>query len=451
MKENTSLFSNKGENTLPRARARYLTQSITLEERGPAGIISGAIFLSLFFLFASLVWSSVTVVNETARAPGEVVPAHFSVNIQHMEGGLVKDLKVRDGDHVGKDELLLVLDDTLLRSELEQMRVRKASYSLQAERLSALLEKRKPDFGIEGEAYQHLAEKQRMIYRAQYNSHKREQQVAASRIKQKQREVSRQENLVKSLEKEAALLEEQVAMKRKLSTNQLLSRNDLLVTQSQLAEIQSDLAQARDSVLVAQSALEEARQRKLELEAGFFKDIELEAGRVSAELAEIEQTLLRLEDRVRRMKIRAPAAGIVQNLRINSDMAVINAGQIIMQIIPTDDELVVNAKVSPADIGHVQQGNRADIRIDSYDTVRFGMLEGKVRRISATTYLDDMNQPYYRAEIVLSKDHLGPDERPLRIIPGMTVTADIRTGEKTLLNYLLRPIRRGLDASFGER
>ncbi len=451
MKEDTSLFSNKGENTLPRARARYLTQSITLEERGPAGILSGVIFLSLFFLFASLAWSAITVISETARAPGEVVPASYSVNVQHREGGLVKSLNIRDGDRVGKDELLLVLDDTLLRSELEQMRVRRASYRLQAERLSALLDQRKPDFGIEGKTYLHLADKQRMIYRAQRNSHKRGLQVIESQIKQKMQEVKRQENLVKSLEKEVALLEEQVAMKRKLSTNQLISRNDLLIAQTRLAETQSDLAQAGDNVLVALSALEEARQRKLELEAGFFKDIELEAGKVSAELAEIEQTLVRLEDRVKRLKIRAPVDGIVQNLKVNSKLAVIEAGQLIMQIIPTGDELVVNAKVSPADIGHVREGNRADIRVDSYDTVRFGMLEGKVRRISATTYLDDRSQPYYKAEIVLSKNHLGSDERPLRIIPGMTVTADIRTGQKTLLNYLLRPIRRGLETSFGER
>lgn len=437
--------------TAQKARARVLTQAIALEEQGPAGILRGAVFLMLFFLVGAIAWSAVTVVHETARAPGAIMPANYSINIQHVEGGVVKALHVRDGDRVAEGELLLELDDTLLRSELEQVRIRHISYEMQAERLAALLENRQPDFKVSSPVYRHLADKQRTIFLAQHKSHRRKIQVLESQVRQRERALERQRNLVGSLEQEVRLYKELVDMKRELFDENLASRNELIKAQAALVESRSRLEQARDDVLVASSALDEAYQRKLELEAAFYRDIELEAGEVARELAEVNQLLIGLQDKLERLELRAPTEGTIQNLKINNEQAVVQPGQLIMQIVPSGDELVVHARVSPADIGHVRVGSHADVRVDSYDPVRFGMLAGEVRQISASTYLDENNQPYYRAEIILPHSHLGGEDRYLRIIPGMTVTADIRTGEKTLLDYLLRPIRRGLDTAFSER
>jgi len=449
MKDTNPLFSPPSGGALPRARARYLTQAIELEERPPSGIISASVYLSLFLITAVVIWASVTIIQETARAPGEVIPANHSINIQHLEGGLVKTLFVREGDRKRKDEPLLLLDDTALKSELRQMQVREAALNLQAERLAALLEQREPDFSIAGTQYLYLANKQQTIYQAQRHSFEREREVIDSQIRRREQELIRQNNLVKSRQDEITLLEQQLKLQNQMLQENMVAKSDLLITQTRLAEARGNLA--RDSALVAAAALEEAKQRKLELEAVFFKDIELESGKVAAELAEINQALIRIQDQVKRLDIRAPADGIVQNLSVTSGQVVIEPGQVILQIIPEDDELVVEAKVSPADIGHVQPGHTADIRVDSYDIARFGLLQGTVERISATTYLDAQHQPYYRAEITLKSDHLGSDAYPLRIIPGMTVVADIRTGERTLMDYLLRPIRRGLNTAFGER
>ena len=161
--------------------------------------------------------------------------------------------------------------------------------------------------------------------------------------------------------------------------------------------------------------------------------------------------MVRLQDRLQRMEIRSSVDGIVQGLSLGSGSAVVEPGQLIMEIVPTDDELVVEARVSPADIGHVKQGQPSDIKIDSYDPAKFGSVKGQVRRISANTYLNEKSQPYYRVEISLEKDHLGKASDSLRIIPGMTVMADIITGSKTILDYLLKPINRGMDNAFSER
>lgn len=442
------------QTTAPRpglARARYLTQSIRLEEKPPPGIISAAIFLTVALLLAGMVWASVTDVNETAHAPGEIVPAGLSISVQHLEGGLVKALHVREGDQVKRGEPLLQLDDSALHSELSQMRFRQLALELQAERLAALLENRPAAFDPVAGEYESLVTKQQTIYQAQLNSHQREIQVVDSQIAQKEQERVRQKNQVLSIQKEVALLEEQVRLRTELTRKKLVSRTELLTTQSRLAEAQGELRRAKDGVLVATSALEEARQRRLEAEAVFLRDIELEAGRVASELAEVGQAVLRLRDRIERVTMYAPVDGIVQNLTLSSGQVVVDPGQVILQVIPTADDLIVNARVSPTDIGHVKPGDWADVSVDSYDTVRFGMLRGEVRRLSATTYLDDQGHPYYRAEIALVRDHLGSDERPLRIIPGMTVKVDIRTGTKTLMAYLLRPVQRGLSTAFGER
>ncbi|MEW7976922.1 MAG: HlyD family efflux transporter periplasmic adaptor subunit [Candidatus Sedimenticola endophacoides] len=169
------------------------------------------------------------------------------------------------------------------------------------------------------------------------------------------------------------------------------------------------------------------------------------------ELAEVESSLIRLRDRVTRLQVTAPVGGIVQGLAISNINQVVAPGQLITQLVPVQDELIIEAKIKPQDIGHVHVGQSAKVKFTSYDASRFGFLVGEVRQLSASTYLDPENNPYYRAEIRLEKDFLGNDPGRMKILPGMTVTADIRTGEKTILDYLLRPISRGFSSAFRER
>ena len=172
---------------------------------------------------------------------------------------------------------------------------------------------------------------------------------------------------------------------------------------------------------------------------------------MTAELAEVEEALRDLRDRVERLEVRAPVRGVVNALAVHSVNAVIQPGQELLEIVPMADELVVEARVMPHDIGHVEEGQAADIRVSSYDFARFGAVLGVVRQLSASTYLDENLQPYYRAVIALDQDHVGDQPGVNRIIPGMTVEADIKTGSKTILDYLLRPVSRGLSSAFQER
>ena len=451
MKENNIVFAANTTAGLPRARAHYLNQAIQLEETTPINIISIAIMFSGGLLIALVLWAHITQIKEVATTRGEVIPADLIHNVQHLEGGIVSEILVRNGDFVNKGQSLLRFAPPATMADLEQMSVRYASLLLEQERLHALIENRKPEFGKTGTSYPELATQQLTIYQAQLNSQKQKVLVIDQQIEQKKSEKQRSLNQSSIMKEEVKLLEEQVDIRRDLNKTGVVARDELLTTQIQLSENLREYRQFQDNFIVAKTTLAEARQRRKDAEFQFIKDIQLEAGNIISEIAEVEQTLIRLNDRARRLNVVAPVSGIVQALAINSINAVAEPGKIILRIVPMDDELIVESRIMPDDVGHVHIGQSADVKIDSYDSSRFGSIDGTVKQISATTYLDEKNNPYYRAEITLSQPWVGDNPETMKIIPGMTVQANIETGTKSILAYLLRPISRGFDNAFSER
>lgn len=445
-------FGSRRQADMPRARARYLVQSIKLEESGPVNTISGALFASGALVLAMIGWASITHVAEVARAPGEVIPAGMIHDVQHLEGGIVREIRVRNGDRVEKDELLLSLAPASIQAQLDQMRVRRAGLAMQVERLRAVGSGSPGlDLGDYGKQFPNLAVAERTIFEAQQASHREELAVVDAQIRQKAEELRRQRNRLASLARQVVLFKEQVNIRTQLAQQKLVARTELLATQSSLAQVESERLGTQDGIAVAESALEESKRRRSEVLARFDRDIDLEAGHVARQLAEVEQDIVRLTDRVKRLEVRAPVGGIVQGLSVTSANAVIDAGQVIMQVVPVNDDLVVEARISPQDIGHVHAGQPAEIKVDSYDASRFGKASGVVDRISPSTFLDERGSPYYLAQIALARPHLGDRPDRFQIIPGMTVEADIQTGDKTIMEYLMKPVSRGFDSAFGER
>lgn len=451
MKENNIVFAANTTAGLPRARAHYLNQAIQLEENPPKNIINTAIFFSGILLAVLLVWAHFTPIKEVAATRGEVIPADLVHNIQHLEGGIVNEILVRNGDFVNAGDTLLRFAPPAAMSELEQMSVKYASLILQQERLQALIENRDPDFGKKGDDYSDLAKQQQLIYQAQLNSQQQKLAVIDEQIEQKKSEKSRSLNQSRIMKKKIKLLKEQATIRENLNKTGNVARDELLNAQVQLTQNLREYRTYQDDHSVATTTLAEVRQRRKDTELQFLKDLQLETGQVINELAEVEQTLIRLKDRAKRLNVVAPVSGIVQALSINNINAVAEAGKVLLRIVPMDDELIVETRISPLDVGHVYVDQTTDVKIDSYDSSRFGSIEGKVKQISATTYLDEKNNPYYRAEISLEQAWVGDNPEIMKIIPGMTVQANIETGSKSVLAYLLRPITRGFSNAFSER
>jgi len=451
VKENNLVFAANTSAGLPRARAHYLNQAIQLEETSPIGIINIAIAFTGVLLLAFILWAHFTKIKEVSVTRGEVIPADLVHNIQHLEGGIVSKILVRNGDQVQAGDTLLELAPPAAISDLEQMSVRYASLKLQRERLLALMENREPQFGRTGEDYPDHAKQQQIIFQAQRDSQQQKLAVIDQQIEQKKSEKQRALNQYTIMKKEVALLQEQVDIRKGLNKNGVVARDELLSTQIKLTKDLREYRQFKDSFNVAVRALSEVKQSRNDAQYQYIKDIQLEAGKIMNELAETEQTLVRLSDRAKRLVIRAPVTGIVQALSINSINAVVEPGKVILRIVPTNDELIVEARILPSDVGNVHIGQTANVKIDSYNASRFGSINGTVKQISATTYLDERGNPYYRSEITLEKSWVGDNPDFMKIIPGMTVQANIETGEKSILDYLLRPISRGFHNAFSER
>jgi len=213
MKESSFVFSTRGNKGAPRARARFLAQAIQLEEHRPSPIIKSAVYFTLFTLIATIVWAWFTKVSEVTIASGEVVPAGLIHDVQHLEGGIVSEIKVRNGAHVSTGDLLLMFSSSSTQSEFDQTRIRLAALKMEEERLQAISKGQKPDFGESGKRYPALALKQQTLYRAQLASHDSELRVVDAQIRQRLTELMRQKNQAKSIKKEITLLREQVKIR----------------------------------------------------------------------------------------------------------------------------------------------------------------------------------------------------------------------------------------------
>lgn len=436
---------------LPKARARFLAQAIQLEEQGVSGVIKAAIYFSLCLFIAIVFWASLTSVNEVTIARGEVVPSGYIHDIQHLEGGIVSEISVRNGDLVNPGDSLIKFSMPVSQADYDQLNIRKANLSLTLERLTAVEENRKPDFAELGKQYPSLSAKEMASYYAQITSVKSELELLKSQTRQRKSERLRQKNQVSALEKEIKLLQQQVAMREKLTAKHIVSQTDLLSTKSQLASVESQLRSVKDSVNVASLAIEEAKNRRHDIIAKQNKEVGFEVSEVAGQLAEVEKSLVRAKDRVGRLNLIAPISGIIQGISITSINSVVQPGSVILQIVPVNGDLIVEARILPEDVGHIRIGQAAEVKVDSYDAGKFGFIAAKVKQISPSTYLDEKLNPYYLARIELEKNYVGNNPELMKIIPGMTVQASLITGSKTILDYLMKPVSRGFSNAFQER
>ena len=433
-------------------QSRFLVQSIRLEESPPPRVLRTLILLITLLLGAAIVWAAITPVNEVAKAQGEVVPAGSIQAVQHLEGGIVSEILVRDGDIVEAGDILMRLSPSSTRAELDQIAARRASLLLEAERLRAFAANRQPDFEAIGAGHDELVRDQQAIHTVQETSRDRQLAVLNTEVERTNAELALLSNRLAALRRQEALLVEELEILRALAADGIEPAVELLGSERELERLGAEIGGTVDSIFVTENALAAAIDRVDELEVRLRSDALTAMGDVTAELAEVSQTLVRLNDRVDRLDIRTPVRGIVKGLEVRTINAVIAPGELIMEIVPLADELVVEARVSPRDVGHVEAGQRAEVRVSSYDFARFGSVAGEVRQISAATFLDEATgEPFYRVVVALEQDHVGTQPERNRIIPGMTVEADILTGAKTILEYLLRPVYRGLTGAFHER
>jgi len=430
---------------------RYLSRSIVLEEMGPPSALRHAIWALVGALACFILWAAVTPLAETARAPGHVVPVGSVLPVQHLEGGIVSEIMVEDGSMVDKGQVMVRLDPTAARAELEEKRARIAALTLEAERLRAFADGREPDFAKVGAQFASLAADQRAIAKLQNESRDQERAVLNNQIDQRLSELEVLIQQEKALVEQVAISEELTEMREKLMKQGHVSRVVFLRTKQELAGVQGELNRVRGEIVKGRQALAESRNKLLELDARRNNEAATRMGDVSSELEQHRIAVARLDDRLKRTDITAPTRGVVTGLKVHSLGTVIAPGGMIAVLVPVEDELVVEARVSPSDIGHIEPGQKAKVIVTAYDFARFGSVDGTGDKISATTFLDDKGAVFYKAVIRLSQNHVGrrPGQNP--VVPGMISEVSINTGERTFLSYMIRPVILAAERAFTER
>lgn len=434
-------------------QTRFLAQSVILEEAGSSGLVRVAIITIAIVIFAFVAWSAVTTVDEIAVTSGEVIPAPAGrvQTIQHQEGGTIQTILVRDGQMVEKDELLVQLDPVLVEAELQQQQARLVVLQLQAERFRAIGENREPDFDFADLAYLKEIQDQQQIYDGQIIAFENRRQVLRDQIAQREAELETFLEQEQTLLRNLSILEDELAMRGDLYEKGLSSRTVYLDTQREVNDAVGDLASLTSERKQTEEALAESRNRLQESETDNREQALDQMGNLQAEIGALRQAIRRIRVRILRHDVKAPVRGIVKGLQANTIGGVIPPGGIIMELVPVGEELLVETRIQTRDIGHVKPGHPVTVKVSTYDFARYGGINAELRDISATTFLDEEGNPYYKGIVAMERDYVGGDPDQNRVIPGMTVQADIRTGEKTLFEYILKPIYASVNESFRER
>ncbi|MCH1487200.1 MAG: HlyD family type I secretion periplasmic adaptor subunit [Alphaproteobacteria bacterium] len=369
--------------------------------------------LTVLALSSFLVWAYAFEIDQVVRAPGVIMPSSKVQIIQSKDGGVLLSLPVSAGDEVNKGQVIARFDQTDSLADFEDAKARAASLTANMARLEAEIYERQPVFPNEALDYPKFIKSQLSLF--------------------ERRQASQAEQLA-ALREILALVKEEIAMNEPLVTFGDVSRTEILRLRRQEAELSAEITNLINS---------------------YFKDAQAEFNKTEEELESVKQELLQRARDLRQNTLKSPMRGIVKNIRVTTTGGVIRPGEEVMEIVPIEEDFVIEAKLSPADVGFVYLGQKATVKVDAFDFTIYGDLDGEIVYISADTLEEGKQkgqEPFYKINVrTKGRSFSGIPDRDLQILPGMTTMVEIKTGANTILNYLLKPISKTMSESLGER
>ena len=429
----------------------HLSQALLLEETGVPRLVRYVILTLIVVIAAFISWASVTRIDEVAVANGKIIPSGHVKRVQSEDGGVVLAILVREGEAVSKGQELITMDPTSTVSNLDQQLVRNASLSLRMERLQALIDGRAPDYSAVDPKYAKLAAQQTNLHVQIIESMKVKRAILNNQINQYQAELKELGNREKTLRQQYQLMKEEYESYEDLFKRELVGKTEFFGIKRQFLQVQEYLNQIPVRRIQVREKLTESKNRLVKLSEDALENWMGELATIEAEASEITEVVKRHERDVFQLSIKAPEDGVVHNLKINSGGEIIKPGETVLELVPMGETLVAEVKISSRDVGHIQEGQPVTIKLTAYDYSRYGGIKGKLTDISPTTIIDENGSVYYEGIVSLNAKHLESGNTKHLILPGMTVQADIKTGDKTLIGYFMKPIYLSLKQSFRER
>lgn len=399
------------------------------------------IILAVAVLSLAMAWMAWAPVDRVVHAEGRVVPAGKAQIVQHLEGGIVSSLEVHEGSLVKKGDLLVVIGDTRADSQLGERMIKIASLQARAARLKTEAEGgSRPDFkpGTEYDASAQKAEQALFVARQQKLA--QETEIFQDQVRQKTSEISESERRRQSLGAELEIARHQLSIITELVAKNAASKLEVLEAQGRVQRLLTQIGDAESALPRLRAAIHEAEAKRGAALARFRSEARAELSTVQMDIDSAGEGMRAESDRVTRTDIRAPVNGIVNRIYINTIGGVVKAGEPIMELTPTDERVVIEAQVRPNDRAELRSGLPANIKVGAYDFGIYGTLRGRLTEVSADTVSDERGNRYYR--VGLEVDAVPASYRDNPIMPGMPVTADIVTGRRTVLQYVLSPLSR---------
>ncbi|MEM6635189.1 MAG: HlyD family type I secretion periplasmic adaptor subunit [Pseudomonadota bacterium] len=398
-------------------------------------------------------WASTYEIEEVTSGTGRVIPSQQVQVVQSLEGGIVRRGFVEEGDTVDVGDALLQIDDTGFAAQLGELREREAALLAEEMRLRAEAEMRPDvDFSDALMARAPLAvAAERDVFLSRRNQLSRELAVLDDQLAQRRAALAELLAEREKLEGVIAPLSQEVTLTADLVARAVAPQVDLLRLQARLAELEGDLLIGQASEPRLAASIAEAESQAAAARSAYVLSARQRLATLQLELAVAQEALRAARDRVTRTQIVSPVRGTVNTLHATTIGAVVQPGQPLVEIVPADDSLLIEAEIRPQDVAFVRPGDTASVKITAYDYLVYGALEGEVVRLGADTIEDSEGQEFFRVVVRTGDAFLGTEDAPLPISPGMVASVDIQTGRKTVLSYLAKPLLRAQSEALRER
>ncbi|WP_174872890.1 HlyD family type I secretion periplasmic adaptor subunit [Vogesella oryzae] len=402
------------------------------------------------FIVVALLWSALATIDEVARGEGKVVPTSQVQHLQSLDGGVVSKILVKEGDVVERGQLLLQVDNTRFVSSLNENQSQSLSLQAKAARLRALADgkpfqmpeevtKQSPD----------IAKQEMDLYHSKQMELDANVSIARQQLSQRTQELNEARARRDQAAQGLALTQQELNVTRPLLKSGAVSEVDILRLERDVSRYRGERDMADAQIPKLQSAISEASRKIQEVELTFRNQASTELSETMGKLGTLGAGSTALEDKVKLSEIRSPVRGEVKRLLVNTVGGVVQPGRDIMEIVPLDDTLLIETKISPRDIAFLRPGQDVFVRFTAYDSTIYGGLKGVLDQIGADSITDEKGNTFYVVKVKTVSSHLS--EKKMEIKPGMVAEVDIITGHKSVLNYLLKPVLRAKAKALSER
>ncbi|MDX1733428.1 MAG: HlyD family type I secretion periplasmic adaptor subunit [Halioglobus sp.] len=400
-------------------------------------------------VIALVAWAALAQVDEVTRGSGKVIPSRQVQVIQSQDGGVVTEILVREGDTVQEGQLLVRLDQTRSQSTFRENRAEYQALAVKAQRLQAVVDGTdfEPDAQLAAAVPRIVAEEAALLQsvRAELEYAK---QIAREQLTQRQQELAevtaRERQAARSLE----LSRRELDVTRPMVASGAVSQVEILRLEREVNQLSGDQKQAAAQMRQIESAILEAQHKLSEVEVEFLNRMREELAQTLSRVNGLREAGTGLSDRVKQTEVRSPVDGTIKQLHYHTIGGVVLPGKEIVEVVPADDTLLLEVRIRPRDIAFLVPGQEALVKFTAYDFVVYGGLDGIVEHIGADTVMDEEGNPFYKVNVRTRQSGIAEDKP---IIPGMTVEADILTGKKSVLAYLMKPVLRARQYALTER